>query len=82
VPGPSKPCKLCPREKTRRSSTYCYWHWLIRQPIELQIEHARWRLANHRGEARPRVPKKEWPDGAGRAPHRPPTVALWSARMA
>jgi hypothetical protein len=58
-----KPCKLCPREKTRRSSVYCYWHWLIRQPIEEQIRHAEWRLGQYTGEHRSRVPKAEWPVG-------------------
>jgi hypothetical protein len=62
--APPKPCTYCQkRPKTKRSTRFCYWCWLARQPIELQVEHARWRLVNHQGEHRPRVPKSEWPDG-------------------
>jgi hypothetical protein len=59
----TRPCRICPRPKTRRSSAFCYWHWLMRQPIELQIRHAEWRRSQYQGPERPRVPKKEWPEG-------------------
>lgn len=62
--GTVKLCKSCgKRPKTKRSSMYCYFCWLIRQPIELQVEHAQWRLAQCHGEHRARVPKSEWPEG-------------------
>lgn len=59
--------KLCvecgERGKTKRSTKWCYWCWLPRQPIEEQIRHAQWRLSQLEGEPRPRVPKSEWPEG-------------------
>lgn len=41
----------------------CAWHWLMRQPIEVQVQHADRRLAATTGEPRARVPKEEWPVG-------------------
>lgn len=62
-----KPCIECGKRPKRKGVHRCVWCWLAKQPIEKQVEAARWRLG--RAQARPgfepraRVPKSEWPDG-------------------
>lgn len=57
------PCQLT-RAKGKR---VCGWHWLLKQPIEVQIEWADKRGAAARAREghveRLRVPKEEWPAG-------------------
>lgn len=58
------PCQL---PKSKRSTKWCIWHWLKRQPASVQTEFAAFRLA--KAEAAPgyafraRVPEAEWPEG-------------------
>lgn len=53
------PCDY-PRMRTK---TTCRWHWLQRQPIEVQVQAAGARLDELVGEHRARVPAREWPPG-------------------
>lgn len=62
-----KPCKEpeCPYPKFRNFQR-CGWHWSMRQNIEVQVQAAEWRLAQHEAsgrEYRARVPASEWPHG-------------------
>lgn len=42
----------------------CEWHWLLSQPIEVQVRAAEARERTpHFHQPRPTVPKKEWPEG-------------------
>lgn len=44
--------------------TKCVWHWLLRQPIEVQVRQAEFRLKNRELDTmRMRVPAEEWPEG-------------------
>lgn len=51
----------------RKGKRRCGWHWLARQPIELQVEAAQNRLAHAQAqegyEYRARVPEREWRPG-------------------
>lgn len=48
----------------KRGHVKCEWHWLMRQPVEIQIRAATARLASpHFGQHRARVPDAEWPAG-------------------
>lgn len=68
-----QPCKEdglatpCPYPRCKRSTKWCLWHWLKRQPATVQAEYAAWRLAQaEKAEGytfRARVPEVEWPDG-------------------
>lgn len=58
----SKPCPKCGRPKYANKQA-CIWHWLLRQPPEIQVEHAGRRRDGHDGDLRPRVPATEWPAG-------------------
>jgi Recombination endonuclease VII len=57
----------CQFPKTKRSTKWCLWHWLKRQPASVQGEFAAYRLMRAEkadGYAfRPRVPEAEWPEG-------------------
>ena len=57
----------CQFPKTKRSTKWCVWHWLKRQPATIQSEFARARLYRAEKaegfERRDRVPKEEWPEG-------------------
>lgn len=60
-----KPCREegCERPKFNRSPS-CGWHWALRQPIEVQVHAAQWRLSQTPEDARrARVPASEWPEG-------------------
>lgn len=62
-----KTCAECWRAKSRYSSKWCDWHWMMRQPIEEQIEFAGRRLSRAEKapgyERRARIAKTEWPAG-------------------
>lgn len=61
-----KPCREqgCERPKVGNKQS-CYWHWLLRQPIEVQEHEAQRRLARTpEDRRRSRVPEREWPVGA------------------
>lgn len=48
----------------KKAHTKCEWHWLLRQPIGVQVTRARTRaLAPHFDQVRATVPKREWPAG-------------------
>jgi hypothetical protein len=57
--GLSVPCQ---RERMK-GKQQCRWHWLLKQPADVQQRHARARHALHQGEDVARVPKDEWPEG-------------------
>ena len=68
----SKPClevvtPECQYPRSKRSTKWCVWHWLKRQPASIQTDYAQWRLAKaEKAEGyqyRPRVPEAEWPQG-------------------
>ena len=58
--------KECGRPKLKGKQT-CLWHWLLKQPIEVQVKAADQRLAVAQArdghEHRARVPQAEWPEG-------------------
>lgn len=61
LPDREGPCCTYPRKRTK---TACEWHWLLKQPIEVQVKAAAVRLRD-KGAApvRMRVPEAEWPAG-------------------
>lgn len=62
LPDTDGPCCTYSRRKTKQK---CDWHWLLGQPIEVQVREAAFRL-NRRDKTlpeRPRVPEREWPAG-------------------
>lgn len=65
----AKPCveDKCPHPRSKRSTKWCVWHWLKRQPATTQSEFAAYRLGvaeNKPGYTfRARVPAEEWPEG-------------------
>lgn len=64
-----KPCTEddCDRPKKAGHPRWCYWHWLLRQPPDVQSSEAGKRLRAARREdgflERGRVPEREWPEG-------------------
>lgn len=63
-----KPCTVggCGRPKVKGSTRFCVWHWLLRQPADVQKRYAERRRSKIYGNlesARARVPSSEWPDG-------------------
>ncbi len=54
---------LCGRPKFGKKQS-CGWHWLLDQPIELQVQAAMWRLEQTvEGSRLDRVPQASWPAG-------------------
>lgn len=61
-----KPCVEdgCDLPKVKWSAKWCGWHWSARQPIEVQVHAALWRLEQTPADQRrARVPNREWPAG-------------------
>jgi hypothetical protein len=61
----TKPCMEPGCERPKRAGVHrCVWHWLLKQPIEVQV-----RAADHRlkstpdAEFKPRVNEAKWPPG-------------------
>lgn len=62
----TKPCVVggCGRLKVKGSTRFCVWHWLLRQPADVQASYAARRRSLSAGkDQRARVPSSEWPDG-------------------
>ncbi len=81
MPKP-RPCREqgCPYPcyETKRS---CGWHYMMRQPIELQVHAALWRLSKTpEGQRRARVPKEEWPAGERWCGGCQSMVPLWATQ--
>jgi hypothetical protein len=59
-----KPCKIegCEFPKMQ-GRHFCGWHWLLKQPQDVQASYARGRLERVNDEYRARVPSDEWPEG-------------------
>lgn len=61
---PPKPCRETGCEYPKFAGKQrCVWHWMLAQPIEVQIARADARLAAHEGPLIKRVPPAEWPPG-------------------
>jgi len=69
---PSKPClevvtPECQYPRSKRSTKWCVWHWLKRQPASVQTDYAAWRLSRaEKAEGyqfRDRVSSDQWPQG-------------------
>ena len=52
----------CPRSRLKGKRS-CVWHWLLRQPADIQDSYAALRHQARRGDHVARVPKSQCPDG-------------------
>jgi hypothetical protein len=65
----TKPCTVdgCPFPKRAGHPKWCVWHWLLRQPAQVQVAEAAKRLREAKREVpfveRARVPAEEWTAG-------------------
>lgn len=60
----TKPCPEndCGRPK-KPTKNRCVWHWLAKQPIEIQVREAKRRRQAYVLPVRSRVPERDWPAG-------------------
>lgn len=73
-----KPCMEDGCDLPKKSGKHkCNFHYLLKQPIEIQIEAAKWRLSVAPEPHRARVPREEWPTGRRHCAGCQSFVPLW-----
>lgn len=75
-----KPCveEGCALPKVKWSAKWCGWHWSAKQPIEVQVHAALWRLdRTPEDQRRARVPEREWAPGCRWCAGCQSMVPLW-----